>query len=360
MAKKTNRKELISKLLSFDVHHNKRLFGMHYKAVENVFNKSINEVSKLLEEFEITTNEEFYLKDYPDLKKRLEDVQTVLYRELKTAIRNSINTEWRKAVEKSAFLYNSVRNNGTVLYEDNIRARYAFLRRNISNGSVLSDKIWNVSRQFLTNIENTISVGVARGDDALSIAIQLTEYLRSPSRIEEAISNIGNEMLRLKVRDRVELSYSRVAHSGQYKSSLQNALRLSVTETNMAYRNSENIMWKSFDFVVGYEIILSNNHPRHDICDELNGVYPKDIIWDGWHPWCRCYKIPVLKTEEELAFDDRLIAEGKEPMNRSVNTVDFLPKKFIDWYSSHDIDQLDKQYFFKRNKDRIQRYLSLL
>lgn len=360
MAKKTSRKELISKLLLHDIAHNRRLFGLHSKAVKDVFDRAVGKVSELLEDLDINRDEDFYLRDYPDLVRKFDKIQLDLYKELKDRVTSSIKEEWGKAVEKSSFLYSSLRESVPISYEDNMRARYAFLRRNISSGSVLSDKIWNVSRQFLVNVENTIAAGIANGHDALSIAIDLTEFLRTPNKIEDSITKIGDEIKRLTLRSRIENSYKGLAHQGQYKSSLQNALRLAVTETNMAYRNSENVMWASFDFVVGYKILLSNNHPKHDICDELNGVYPKDIVWDGWHPWCRCYKIPILKTKEELAIDDRLISEGKEPTKNSVNTVEFLPKKFVDWYSSHSSEQVDRQYFFKNNKETIQRYLSLL
>ena len=61
--------------------------------------------------------------------------------------------------------------------------------------------------------------------------------------------------------------------------------------------------------MVGIEVHLSNNHTCmghkgklildfHDICDELQGRYPKDFKFTGWHPHCRCYATTIFKTDE--------------------------------------------------------------
>lgn len=86
---------------------------------------------------------------------------------------------------------------------------------------------------------------------------------------------------------------------GVYRSSARNAQRLARTEINMAYRKAEQERWKSFDFVVGYEVKTTQNG-RHveDICDCLAGKYRKDFKFLGWHPMCMCYSIPILKTED--------------------------------------------------------------
>ncbi|MDR0754714.1 MAG: hypothetical protein LBF04_04920, partial [Prevotellaceae bacterium] len=67
-----------------------------------------------------------------------------------------------------------------------------------------------------------------------------------------------------------------------YRSSFKNARRLTATETNIAYRAADYERMQDFDFVVGIEINLSNNHtlngkPFTDMCDDLKGKYPKDF-----------------------------------------------------------------------------------
>lgn len=41
---------------------------------------------------------------------------------------------------------------------------------------------------------------------------------------------------------------------GVYKSAYKNALRVAVTETNMAYRKADSDRWQKLDFVLGFEV----------------------------------------------------------------------------------------------------------
>lgn len=118
------------------------------------------------------------------------------------------------------------------------------------------------------------------------------------------------------------------------------------------------------DFVVGYEIKLSGNHNCKgvpagrfsDICDTLAGKYPKDFKWTGWHPNCRCYKIPILKTEEEFwEWDGR-----SEVTTESVNEVKDVPDEFKQWVKDNKarIDRAGKRgtlpYFVKDNRKKVE------
>ena len=107
------------------------------------------------------------------------------------------------------------------------------------------------------------------------MARDLKQYLKHPDKLFR------------RVRDeRGILHFSKNAaafHPGQgvYRSSYQNARRLAVTETNMAYRTADHERWQNLDFVVGIEIHLSSNHTCkgrdgkpyrfEDICDQLQG-----------------------------------------------------------------------------------------
>ena len=90
------------------------------------------------------------------------------------------------------------------------------------------------------------------------------------------------------------------------------------------------------DFVVGYEIKTSNNHPDHDICDELKGKYPKDFVFKGWHPQCRCYVVPILAEQDEFVNMQKKILEGEDPTSiKSVNTIKRPGQKFYDWWDAN-------------------------
>ena len=113
----------------------------------------------------------------------------------------------------------------------------------------------------------------------------------------------------------------------------------------------------------GREIKLSGNHNCKgvpagrfsDICDTLAGKYPKDFKWTGWHPNCRCYKIPILKTEEEFwEWDGR-----SEVTTESVNEVKDVPDEFKQWVgtNAYRIEEAKKKgtlpYFVRDNQKRI-------
>ena len=143
---------------------------------------------------------------------------------------------------------------------------------------------------------------------------------------------------------------------GVYRSSARNAQRLARTEINMAYRKAEQERWKSFDFVVGYEVKITQNGKHvEDICDCLKGKYRKDFKFMGWHPQCMCYTIPILKTEDEF-FDDDEDA-------KSINEVEDVPQGFKDWVKDNE-ERIDKAaergklpYFIADNKNVVTRIL---
>ncbi|HZK94720.1 MAG TPA: hypothetical protein VFC67_10975 [Prolixibacteraceae bacterium] len=91
---------------------------------------------------------------------------------------------------------------------------------------------------------------------------------------------------------------------------------------------------RDFDFVVGIEIHLSNNHydkkPVCDICDKLVGIYPKTFKWSGFHDGCRCYTTTILCTKAEMR---EYFTTG---VMRSENTVTKIPERTLSWVRDHN------------------------
>ena len=166
---------------------------------------------------------------------------------------------------------------------------------------------------------------------------------------------------RVRDKDTGELRMSRAMAAfhpgpGKYRSAYKNAMRLARSEINMAYRSSDSQTAQEFDACVGIRVNLSNNHtcngkPFVDICDELEGNYPKSFIFRGWHPVCRCFITYILKTDEEFWRD---LENGEN--NESVNTVDDVPDNFKKWVAKNEerIERAEERgtlpYFLRDNE----------
>ena len=210
----------------------------------------------------------------------------------------------------------------------------------------LSDRVWKLTQQYKEGLELALSVGLSEGKSAKDLSKDVRTYLREPAKLFRKVRDLeGN------------LNLSKPAKlynpgAGVYRSSYKNAIRLTGTEINMAYRSADFIRWNQLKFVVGIQVKLSDNHtikdpktgkprPFIDICDKLQGKYPKTFEFKGWHPNCRCFAIPILKT------DDEFYGKTKE----SKNEVKELPDNFKTWHQDNQERMKNAKslpYFFER------------
>ena len=175
----------------------------------------------------------------------------------------------------------------------------------------LSAKVWNITDQFKGELEMAIDVALGDGVSAAAMSKTVRNLLNNPNALFRRVRDKHGQ-LRLSQN-------AKNYHPGRgvYRSAYRNALRLTATETNMAYRTADHTRWQQLNFVTGIEIKLSNNHncrgiakgQFYDICDELAGVYSKDFKFVGWHPFCRCFAVPKLADMEEfLKYQDKFVA----------------------------------------------------
>lgn len=311
----------------------------YQRQVDAIYKEAVEQAALRAAGLPVPEDYIFTFDDFPALKMQIDALMSSMQADLELTITNGIRAEWDLANAKNDALVSSALGQAAGLaryhrmHED---ALSAFLARK-ERGLNLSDRVWQYTKQFKGELEMGLDIGIREGMDAASIARQLKQYLQFP------------DMLFRRVRDEhgvLHLS-KRAAefHPGQgvYRSSYKNARRLAATETNIAYRTSDHERWKDLDFIVGIEVHLSNNHtclnskgkpePFFDICDELQGKYPKEFKFTGWHPHCRCIATPILKTKEELDADDERIKRGEEPIdpNDSENAVKELPDQFKTW-----------------------------
>ena len=300
-------------------------------------------------EYSSDSNKPFKWSDYPQTKKQIDDIQRHFVEDINAIIYRGTTEEWKNSNEAQDLIANRVlkaynaqvdREKYKVLYQVNSDALKAFQNRK-DKGFNISAKLWQQSMIYKEELEAAISCAIQKGTSAVTLSKQISQYL------------LDFPSLQKDYKDR----YGSAEHiqDCEYRS-----IRLARSEINMAYRTSENERWKQMDFVVGYEIKLSSSHhnrmPHGDICDTLAGKYPKDFSWTGWHPNDLCYKVPILKTEEEFWEWDGLSDVSTE----SINEVKDVPDEFKKWVldNQQKIEKARERntlpYFLRDNKSIVQ------
>lgn len=242
-------------------------------------------------------------------------------------------------------------------------------RLNTTKGLNLTQRIWNYCQQTKSEFEmamsNVIADGIKGGTSAEDIGRQIRQYLNVPDMMyrryhtvkvlangqkKDVVTWRRKRIIDGKVRF-VEEPLEKVG-TGVYRSSRMNALRVARTEINAAYHTARNGRWANEPFVIGQHIHLSPQHDQEkeaDICDELEGYYPKGfILGNGWHPLCRCTSDPVMiYGEEKEQFYKRLYA-GEDMSNYvSPNCIKDVPDQFKR-YVEDNADKIVDAY--KRDK----------
>ena len=331
------------------------------KRIKAIFEAAAQEAAAIGVTIDGLTDELFRFSQFPLTHKRIDKLLQTLHDRLQTAIINGVQSQWTLANNKNNELCRVVfgDNIGKLTKEqykryfsNNDAARDAFLARKEA-GLGLSDRVWNYTDMFKTELEMGLDVGIRDGLPADAMARELKTYLQYPDKLFRRVRDEHGQLVLSQA--------AKAFHPGQgvYRSSFMNARRLAVTETNMAYRTADYERWQQLDFVVGIEVHLSGNHTAKghkgvfmDICDELQGKYPKGFKFAGWHPFCRCYSTSILKTPAEMERDEARIMQGKEPVSGSEEQVTDVPDGFKQWVSDND-DRIRKArrlpYFLRSN-----------
>lgn len=303
------------------------------------------------------TSEDFRFDDFPQARREIDALLKELSAKLSVNVREANSDAWDMANAKNDAMVDAMLDaTGSKLdkkatrrwYNHNERARNAFNHRR-EQGMNLSTNVWRLD-QFKQEMELALEMGLGRGKSAAELSREVRSFLKYP-----------NKLFR-RVRDeKGVLRLSRAAeafHPGQgvYRSSYKNALRLTATENNMAYRSADSMRWKQIDFVLGIRISPSKtNHPVVDICDELKGDYPKDFVFTGWHPFCKCFAVPILAKQEDFIKYQQAIIEGKDVQEWEFDgEVKDVPKDFKGWVQENE-ERISRAkslpYFIKNNRE---------
>lgn len=268
----------------------------------------------------------FSFDDYPQAKKKLQEILENYANNLSLAIEKGTTDEWYQASKKR-----DTRLPMTDVFNARNKEALKLFQNRVESGMNLSDRVWKIAQQSKEEIELALSGGILEGKSAAEIARGVKAQLKEPDKLFR------------RVRDEfgiLQLSKKAKAYSpgqGVYRSSYKNALRLTRTEINMAYRASDHYRWSNDRSVIGFEIKLSNRHVIRDICDDLKGKYPKGFLFRGWHPQCLCYKVPILMNDDDFDKLQQAILEDKELPESFVpsNQINDLPKGFKEWAKSN-------------------------
>lgn len=343
---------------NFDAKHFQR-GEYNVRRINNLYRSLIDEVVKMISLGKIDTAKLLSFSDYPDLNKSANKLFEQFTKNVITELYMQIDHSWSSSEDKQSKLVSKLAQKLKLSKEHvkeylnpNKDALKAFKNRK-ENGLGLSDRVWKLSDQFRNEIELGLDIGIGEGKSAAKLARELRANLTDPDRLFR------------KVRDKhgnLVLSKAAKAYNpgqGVYRSSAKNAQRLTRTVNNMAYHEANYEKYQQFDFVVGIQIKLSNNPKHCPFCEAMAGNYPKDFVFVGWHPQCRCTTIAILKTWEEMERDNQLIWQGKEPLG-SVNEVNEVPPTLTNWIKENKSkieNAKSKPYFIKNNQEKVSNLL---
>ena len=321
----------------YDRKHLKNL-AKRLKTIEGILGASITEGCKIgmLSPFS-DKEKEFYFNDYPEVEKKIDALMKKMHDNITSTIEEGDREAWMLSAQKNDALVDSLAEKTGISKEQirkwkqpNLEALDAFQERK-TEGMSLSDRVWNLTDQFKQELELALDLGLGAGKSAAALSRDVRQYLNEPNKLFRRVRD-KHGVLRLS-------KAAKAYHPGRgvYRSSYKNALRLTATETNMAYRTADHERWQQLDFVTGIEIKLSNNHnckgiPKgafRDICDTLAGRYPKDFKFVGWHPFCRCQATPILAPWEQFlkSINEKTPGEPMAPFKQETE----YPQQFQEW-----------------------------
>lgn len=247
-------------------------------------------------------------------------------------------------------------------------ATFIVNRLNAKNGLNLAQSVWNYCQQTKSEFEmamsNVIADGLGKGTSAEEVGRRIRQYLNNPDMMyrryhtvkvlkngqkKDIVTWRRKRIIDGRVRF-VEEPLERVGQ-GVYRSARKNALRVARTEINAAYHKARNGRWANEPFVIGQHIHISPQHDPDedaDICDELEGYYPKDFDWDGWHCQCMCTSDPVMISGEERKQFYKRMLNGEDMSGYiSPNSIKDVPDQYKRYIETNGDKIVDA---FKRGK----------
>ena len=340
---------------TYDKKHKENL-AKRARKVQQLYDAAVKRIAQAAAPslFDADQKKEFHFEDFPALKKEMEALMQDLGSSLQANIEDGDQDSWTLSNTKNDAMVDSIIGTKQLPAKTvkawkhpHLEALRAFISRKEA-GMNLSKRVWNLTQQFKNEMELALELGMGEGKSAAELSRDIRKYLQYPDKLFR------------RVRDKsgaLRLSKAAAAfHPGRgvYRSSYKNALRMTATENNIAYRTADHNRWQALPFVLGIEIHISNNHPTDDICDIFDGKrFPKDFKFTGWHPWCRCYAVSVLASQEEMDAYTTALMNGEDVSHwKFSGQVEKMPKEFTKWMKDNQqriANATSMPYFIKDN-----------
>nr|DAU55478.1 MAG TPA: minor capsid protein [Caudoviricetes sp.] len=319
-----------------------RTTDAYVQAVQSLYDKATTAITRAAARGKIDPDKPFSFDMYPSVKKEMQRITEQLASRVTTVIESGSKKQWLFACAKNDGFISSIMDTSKLskarlkkMQDRNLDALSAFQSRKVE-GMNLSQRVWKYVDQYKAQMESALDVGLGEGRSADELSRDVRQNLREPNRLFRRVRDKRGNLVLSKA--------ARAFHPGRgvYRSSYKNAMRLTRSEINMAYRESDYQRWQQLDFVVGFEIHRSNHEPlcKCDICSKLVGRYPKTFKFKGWHPQCMCYATPILMDEE--TFDANELGDLKAALHgteykhlQAKNVVSEMPKEFMEWVKDH-------------------------
>lgn len=342
MSKKLTSKQQKEQLNNLFAVYNKRLGRLYSDYVKKLTSLGYGE--DVLEDDAL-----FNFDNFPQLKARLNDIFNDYYQNSLLCYKSGITDGVALAYNHDEMViggYSVLTDKAIRVARDNAAATFISNRLKTKNGLNLAQTIWNYCQQTKSEFEmamsNTIADGIKKGSSAEEVGKSIRKYLNDPvmmyrryhtvkvqknGKKKDVVTWRRRRIIDGKVRF-VEEPLEKVG-MGIYRSARKNALRVARTEINSAYHKARNERWQNEPFVIGQYIHVSPQHNIDDICNDLEGRYPKDYVWISWHPQCICTSDPItIQGEEKKEFYKRLMA-GEDMSNYvSPFAVLTMPEKY--------------------------------
>ena len=342
MSKKLTSKQQKEQLNNLFAVYNKRLGRLYSDYVKKLTSLGYGE--DVLEDDAL-----FNFDNFPQLKARLNDIFNDYYQNSLLCYKSGITDGVALAYNHDEMViggYSVLTDKAIRVARDTAAATFISNRLKTKNGLNLAQTVWNYCQQTKSEFEmamsNTIADGIKKGSSAEEIGKSIRRYLNDPDMMyrryhtikvqkngkkKDVVTWRRRRIIDGKVRF-VEEPLEKVG-MGVYRSARKNALRVARTEINSAYNKARNERWQNEPFVIGQYIHVSPQHNIDDICNDLEGRYPKDYVWISWHPQCICTSDPIMiDGEEKKEFYKRLMA-GEDMSNYvSPFAVLTMPEKY--------------------------------